>query len=126
MKNLLKYPLVGLLTIMACHSDNLVAPQKVVDGLSLGAVSKSAIIAGISSNIVSGYLDLSLIVTPNAMYSLQLTDITGKLVHNTGFIATHNTELKSLDYRNIPNGSYDLTLIDTNGNLTKVPVIIKH
>jgi hypothetical protein len=126
MKNLFKYPLVTLLMVMGCRSDNIVAPQKVIDGLFLGAVSKSAIIAGISNNVVSGYLDLSLIVTPNAMYSLQLTDITGKLINNVGFTAQRNLESKSLDYRIIPNGSYDLTLIDTNGNLMKVPIIIKH
>mgnify|MGYP003331789591 CR=1 FL=1 len=126
MKNLFKYPLVTLLMVMGCRSDNIVAPQKVIDGLFLGAISKSAIIAGISNNVVSGYLDLSLIVTPNAMYSLQLTDITGKLINNVGFTAQRNLESKSLDYRIIPNGSYDLTLIDTNGNLMKVPIIIKH
>jgi hypothetical protein len=55
-----------------------------------------------------------------------LTDIKGKVLHNVGFVASRDVELKALDYTNVPAGSYDLSLIDTNGNLVRVPVIIKH
>jgi hypothetical protein len=64
-------------------------------------------------------------VTPGAMYSLQLVNIKGEMVKNHGFTAEEVRVVKSLDYREVPNGSYDLTLMDTQGNITKVPLIIQ-
>jgi hypothetical protein len=48
------------------------------------------------------------------------------MVKNHGFTAEEVRVVKSLDYREVPNGSYDLTLMDTQGNITKVPLIIQH
>lgn len=125
MKKLIQYSVVVILCV-GCFDTNFVTDPKFIDETYMGRESASTKIVDISSTIVNGKLKVTLDVTPGAMYTLQLVNIKGEMVDNHGFTAGGSTVEKTLDYSKIANGSYDLTLMDTNGNMTKVPVIIKH
>lgn len=125
MKKLIQYSVVVILCV-GCFDSNFVTNPKFIDETYLGRESASTKIVSISSNMVSDKLKVTLDVTPGAMYTLQLVNIKGEMLDNHGFTAGGSTVEKTLDYSKIANGSYDLTLMDTNGNMTKVPVIIKH
>lgn len=125
MKKLIQYSVVVILCV-GCFDTNYITDPKFIDETYLGRESASTKIVSLSSNMVSDKLKVTLDVTPGAMYTLQLVNIKGEMLDNHGFTAGSNTVEKTLDYSKIANGSYDLTLMDTNGNMTKVPVIIKH
>ena len=125
MKKFLQYSVIVILCV-GCFDDNFVTKPVFIDDTYLGRESASTKIVDISSTYVSDKLKVTLNVTPGAMYVLQLVNIKGEMVDNHGFTAGGSTVEKTLDYSKIANGSYDLTLMDTNGNMTKVPVIIKH
>lgn len=125
MKKLIQYSVVVILCV-GCFDTNYITDPKFIDNTYLGRESASTKIVSLSSMIVSDKVKVTLDVTPGAMYTLQLVNIKGEMLDNHGFTAGSNTVEKTLDYSKIANGSYDLTLMDTNGNMTKVPVIIKH
>lgn len=126
MKNTIRYAVLAALTT-GCMSESPFPTQPIIsNGINLGALSYSAVIAQISSTVISGKLTIHLIVTPGAKYSLQLTDITNNIIKTHGVTADREDVLMELDYSTVPDGAYDLNLIDTSGNATKVPIIIKH
>lgn len=125
MKKLIQYSVVVILCV-GCFDTNYITDPKFIDNTYLGRESASTKIVSLSSMTVSDKVKVTLDVTPGAMYTLQLVNIKGEMLDNHGFTAGSNTVEKTLDYSKIANGSYDLTLMDTNGNMTKVPVIIKH
>lgn len=125
MKKLIQYSVVVILCV-GCFDTNYITDPKFIDETYLGRESASTKIVSLSSMTVSDKVKVTLDVTPGAMYTLQLVNIKGEMLDNHGFTAGSNTVEKTLDYSKIANGSYDLTLMDTNGNMTKVPVIIKH
>jgi hypothetical protein len=126
MKNTITYAVLAVLTTGCIHDSAFPTQPIISNGINLGAISYSAVIAQISSNIISGKLTIHLIVTRGAKYSLQLTDITNNIIKTHGFTADREDVLMELDYSTVPDGAYDLNLIDTAGNATKVPIIIKH
>jgi len=125
MKKLIQYSTIVILCV-GCFDTNYITDPKFIDETYMGRESASTKIVDISSRIISDKLKVTLDVTPGAMYTLQLVNIRGEMADNHGFTANSSTVEKTLDYSKIANGSYDLTLMDTNGNMTKVPVIIKH
>jgi len=135
MKKLIQYSIIAILCV-GCFDTNYITNPKFIDETYMGRESASTKIVDISSTtvtdetgsvvIASNKLKVTLDVTPGAMYTLQLVNIKGEMVDNHGFTAGGSTVEKTLDYSKVTNGSYDLTLMDTNGNMTKVPVIIKH
>lgn len=114
--------------IGACTKDNsgITMPDQAVQNIDLGVASLSTIIANTSGPITSGLYTVTMTLTPGAMYTLQLVDIKGNVINSHGFIASEINTQKLLDYTAIPNGSYDLNLIDTSGRIMRVPVIIQH
>jgi hypothetical protein len=125
MNKYLKYSIVGLLCV-GCFDNEFVTQPIFNTETPLGVIPTSTKIVSTSSLTTSGKLNVTLDVTPGAMYSLQLVNIKGEMVDNHGFTAVQARVVKSMDYTKIPNGNYDLTLMATNGNMTKVPVIITH
>ena len=125
MKKFIQYSAIVILCV-GCFDKNFVTDPKFIDDTYLGRESASTKIVSLSSMTVIDKVKVTLDVTPGAMYTLQLVNIKGEMVDNHGFTAGGSTVEKTLDYSKIVNGSYDLTLMDTNGNMTKVPVIIKH
>lgn len=113
-----------LLVIAGCYSDNPVEPKDT--GVDLGIPSMTMAISNTSSPLTSGPYTVTVDVTPAATYSLQLTHIDGTIVNNYGFTATSAQMTITLNYSTVPNGAYDLVLMDNTGRLLKTAVIIQH
>ena len=84
-----------------------------------------------STRIVSADIDaltkttitLNLDVTIGAMYTIHLIHpLGGDPLAVTGFTATTQLVSVELDYSTISNGLYDIVLIDTQGNSTRIPL----
>jgi hypothetical protein len=126
MKNTIIYAVLAVLTTGCMHDSSLPTQPIIVNGINLGALSYSTVIAGISSSTISSKLNVHLIVTPGAKYSIQLTDIADNIIRTQAFTADHEDVLMELDYSTVSNGTYDFNLIDTSGHVAKVPIIITH
>lgn len=113
--------------IMSCTIDNHpMAPQVIINDMTLGAKSMSTVIVKVSNPANAGLLNVTMTVTPGSMYSLQLTDIHDNVINSQGFTSNTITLYKVLDFTTIANGSYDLSLMDTSGKVSKIPLIIQH
>lgn len=86
----------------------------------------STVIVKVSNPANAGLLNVTMTVTPGSMYSLQLTDIHDNVINSQGFTSNTITLYKVLDFTTIANGSYDLSLMDTSGKVSKIPLIIQH
>ena len=122
MKNYLRYGLITLLVI-GCYDNNILSPD-MSKPLDLGVTSTSTKFRTQRVMTTDGHASILLEVTPGALYSLQLTRIDGKVMAIEGFTAEKVNPVINLDYTKIPNGSYDLNLLDVSGNITRIPVII--
>ena len=87
-----------------------------------------------STRIVSADIDaltkttitLNLDVTIGAMYTIHLMHpLGGDPLAVTGFTATTRLTSVQLDYSYISNGLYDIVLIDTQGNSTRIPILLE-
>lgn len=77
----------------------------------------------ISYNPITGIIHLTL--TPGAVYSLQVVDITGNVVKKVvveGDILEQ--QLSVSQFLDLPRNVYDLVLIDNHGNFSKTSLII--
>ena len=71
-------------------------------------------------------ITLHMDVTVGAMYTIHLLHpLGGDPLAVTGFTATTQLTTVQLDYSNISNGLYDIVLIDTQGNSTKIPLLLE-
>ena len=84
-----------------------------------------------STRIVSANIDLltkttitlNMDVTVGAMYTIHLMHpLGGDPLAVTGFTATTQLVTVELDYSTISDGLYDIVLIDTQGNSTRIPI----
>ena len=87
-----------------------------------------------STRIVSADIDaltkttitLNMDVTIGAMYTIHLLHpLGGDPLAVTGFTATTQLVTVELDYSTISNGLYDIVLIDTQGNSTRIPILLE-
>ena len=87
-----------------------------------------------STRIVSADIDaltkttitLNLDVTIGAMYTIHLMHpLGGDPLAVTGFTATTQLVTVELDYSTISDGLYDIVLIDTQGNSTRIPILLE-
>ena len=87
-----------------------------------------------STRIVSADIDaltkttitLNLDVTIGAMYTIHLLHpLGGDPLAVTGFTATTQLVTVELDYSTISDGLYDIVLIDTQGNSTRIPILLE-
>ena len=87
-----------------------------------------------STRIVSANIDaltkttitLNLDVTIGAMYTIHLMHpLGGDPLAVTGFTATTQLVTVELDYSTISDGLYDIVLIDTQGNSTRIPILLE-
>ena len=87
-----------------------------------------------STRIVSADIDaltkttitLNMDVTVGAMYTIHLMNpLGGDPLAVTGFTATTRLTSVQLDYSYISNGLYDIVLIDTQGNSTRIPILLE-
>ena len=122
MKNYLRYGLIAFLVI-GCYDNNIFNPD-MSKPLDIGVSSTSTKFRTQRVITTDGHASVLVEVTPGALYSLQLTDISGKVLAVEGFTADKVNQVVDLDYTKIKNGSYDLNLLDVSGNIVKIPVII--
>ena len=114
-----------LILILGCQLiDNPFKPT--FNNVGLGEPSANLSVINTSGPVTSGIFTMTVNVTPDAMYSFQLLHINGTILSSYGFTATASVMDITLNYSNIPNGAYDLNLMDNVGRLLKVPVIIQH
>ena len=87
-----------------------------------------------STRIVSADIDaltkttitLNLDVTIGAMYTIHLMHpLGGDPLAVTGFTATTQLVTVELNYSTISDGLYDIVLIDTQGNSTRIPILLE-
>ena len=87
-----------------------------------------------STRIVSANIDLltkttitlNMDVTVGAMYTIHLMHLLGgDPLAVTGFTATTELVTIELDYSTISDGLYDIVLIDTQGNSTRIPILLE-
>ena len=123
MKKFLSYSVVAIVCV-GCFDVGPVAPKtEVVD---LGAPSRIMNVVSTSGPVVAENFTITVNVTPEATYNLQLTHINGEVLHSYGFTANASQMSITLNYKDIVNGAYDLNLMDNTGRLLKVPVIVQH
>ena len=122
MKNYLRYGVIAFLVI-GCYDNNILSPD-MTKPLDLGVEAKSTLFKTQRVITTDGHATVLLEVTPGALYSLQLTGIDGKIFAVEGFTAEKVSTQVELDYTKIPNGSYDLNLLDISGEMVKIPVFI--
>lgn len=109
----------GLMVLTGCRAD-VMSPE-----WDLGTPSSVLLVNSTSSPITTGLFTVDLQLTPNAAYSLQLTHINGDILNNYGFTTKSAQMSITLDYTKVPNGAYDLVLMDNTGRLQKIAVIIQ-
>jgi hypothetical protein len=126
MKKTIRYALLMIL-IIGCWSDVPSPTQPIIraGNYNLGLLSTAMLITNTTGPITSGNITINMTLTVGAMYSLQLMKIDGTVVTSHGFTATQVSMSKAMDYTAIPEGNYDLTLMDVSGRVMRVPVIIQ-
>jgi hypothetical protein len=72
----------------------------------------------------NGVLTINVSVTPGSKYSFQLVNINGDEVVGKGLTADATTEIVKLDVTKVPNGFYDVIILNTNGEEIKSPIFI--
>jgi hypothetical protein len=116
MKKLL---LLTLITLAGCTKIDVPMP------INLGKVSTSTAINKVTPIVSNGNITVEMNVTPEAKYSLQVTDLLDNEIKTFGFTADKDIYTKQLDLTSLKNGDYNLVLIDIAGKETKTNIIIK-
>ena len=111
---------------VGCFDNEGITTPVVETPINLGPVSTSTKIISTSSIVVDDKVSVVLAVSAGSKYSLQLTNLPGKMVYNYGFTAGGNNTVVTLNLSEVTNGDYQLILMDTNGTESKTPLIIKH
>ena len=93
----------------------------------LGEVPESTRIVSMDIDaLTKTTITLNMDVTVGAMYTIHLLHpLGGDPLAVTGFTATTQLVTVELDYSTISNGLYDIVLIDTQGNSTRIPLLLE-
>ena len=93
----------------------------------LGEVPQSTRIVSINIDaLTKTTITLNMDVTVGAMYTIHLMHpLGGDPLAVTGFTATTQLVTVELDYSTISDGLYDIVLIDTQGNSTRIPILLE-
>ena len=120
--------LASIVLILGCTFDP-VDPFDIDENTTfdLGEVPQSTRIVSINIDaLTKTTITLNMDVTVGAMYTIHLLHpLGGDPLTVTGFTATTQFTTVQLDYSNISNGLYDIVLIDTQGNSTKIPLLLE-
>ena len=124
MKEIIKLLGVYLLTIVilifGCRKVDTPTPV-----ISLGKVATATSIEKVEPVLTKGPVTLTLSVTKDAKYSIQLIDLKGDVKYSTGFTADKDLVIKNLDYSDVKSGDYAIVLIDIFGKEHKRQITIK-
>jgi hypothetical protein len=100
--------------------------KKVNDTSFAGITTPTSVgMLNVSPTPTTGAVTMSFLLSPNEKYALQVVDLQGKVYKSYGISSLSGELIKSDDFSQLPNGTYDLTLIKIDGTLTKTPLIIK-
>ena len=92
----------------------------------LGEVPQSTKIISADIDVLIKSVTLNMDVTVGAMYTIHLMHpLGGDPLAVTGFTATTQLVTVELDYSTISDGLYDIVLIDTQGNSTRIPILLE-
>ena len=93
----------------------------------LGEVPQSTRIVSMDIDaLTKTTITLNVDVTVGAMYTIHLLHpLGGDPLAVTGFTATTQLTTVQLNYANISDGLYDIVLIDTQGNSTRIPLLLE-
>ena len=120
--------LTSIVLILGCTFDP-VDPFDIDENTTfdLGEVPQSTKIVSVEIDaLTKTTITLNMDVTVGAMYTIHLLHLLGgDPLTVTGFTATTPFTTVQLDYSNISNGLYDIVLIDTQGNSTKIPLLLE-
>lgn len=120
--------LTSIVLILGCTFDP-VDPFDINENITfdLGEVPQSTKIVSVEIDaLTKTTITLNMDVTVGAMYTIHLLHLLGgDPLTVTGFTATTPFTTVQLDYSNISNGLYDIALIDTQGNSTKIPLLLE-
>ena len=120
--------LTSIVLILGCTFDP-VDPFDINENITfdLGEVPQSTKIVSVEIDaLTKTTITLNMDVTVGAMYTIHLLHpLGGDPLTVTGFTATTPFTTVQLDYSNISNGLYDIVLIDTQGNSTKIPLLLE-
>ena len=120
--------LTSIVLILGCTFDP-VDPFDIDENTTfdLGEVPQSTKIVSVEIDaLTKTTIILNMDVTVGAMYTIHLLHLLGgDPLTVTGFTATTPFTTVQLDYSNISNGLYDIALIDTQGNSTKIPLLLE-
>ena len=120
--------LTSIVLILGCTFDP-VDPFDIDENTTfdLGEVPQSTKIVSVEIDaLTKTTITLNMDVTVGAMYTIHLLHLLGgDPLTVTGFTATTPFTTVQLDYSNISNGLYDIALIDTQGNSTKIPLLLE-
>jgi hypothetical protein len=114
------YLLIIVALIFGCRKVD--TPTPVID---LGKVATSTAIEKLEPVLTKGPVTLTLSVTKDAKYSIQLIDLKGDVKYSTGFTADKDLVIKNLDYSDVKSGDYTIVLLDISGNEYKRNLTIK-
>lgn len=114
------YLLTIVILIFGCRKVDSSTPM-----ISLGKVATATSIEKVEPVLTKGPVTLTLNVTKDAKYSIQLIDLKGDVKYATGFTADNNLVIKNLDYSDVKSGDYAIVLIDIFGKEHKRQITIK-
>lgn len=114
------YLLTIIILIIACRKVDVPTPV-----INLGKVATATSIEKIEPVVTTGPVILTLSVTKDAKYSIQLIDLKGDVKSATGFTADKDLVIKNLDYSDVNSGDYTIVLLDISGNEYKRNLTIK-
>jgi len=120
--------LTSIVLILGCTFDP-VDPFDIDENTTfdLGEVPQSTKIVSVEIDaLTKTTIILNMDVTVGAMYTIHLLHLLGgDPLAVTGFTATTQLVTVELDYSTISDGLYDIVLIDTQGNSTRIPILLE-
>jgi hypothetical protein len=114
------YLLIIMVLIFGCRKVDVPTPV-----INLGKVATATSIEKVEPVLTKGPVTLTLSVTKDAKYSIQLIDLKGDVKSSTGFTADKDLVIKNLDYSDVKSGDYTIVLLDISGNEYKRNLTIK-
>ncbi len=118
--------LASVLLILGCTLDPTDSFNVDNTTYDLGEFPQSTRIINANIDTLVKSVTLNMDVTVGAMYTIHLMHpLGGDPLAVTGFTATTELVTIELDYSTISDGLYDIVLIDTQGNSTRIPILLE-
>ena len=116
----MKKSLIAIIILMSfsCRKVNDIQTQPITTPSAVGMLN-------VYPNPTTGPVTMSFLLSTNEKYAVQVADLQGKVYKSYGVSSLSGELVKTEDFSQLSNGTYDLILIKIDGTLTKTPLIIK-